>query len=116
MNKELIVDSIKEWIKIDNELKEIQRAAKERRARKKEITNVLVNIMRDNEIDCFDVNSEDGKLIYTQNKVKTGITKKYLMDTLSNFYKECPDKGREVAEFILNNRGETVKENIRRKK
>jgi hypothetical protein len=116
MNKELIVDSIKEWIQLDNELKEIQKASKERRTRKKEITALLVDIMRENEIDCFDVNANEGKLLYTQSKVKTGITKKYLMDTLSNFYKDKPDYGIEVADYILNNREEKIKENIRRKK
>lgn len=116
VNKELIVNSIKEWIQLDNELKELQKASKERRTKKKEITTLLVDIMREHDIDCFDVNANEGKLVYTQNKVKTGITKKYLMDVLSNFYKDKPDYGKEVAEYILNNREEKIKENIRRKK
>ena len=77
MNKEQLIENIKEWINIDNELKEIQKAAKERRQRKKDLTSSLVNVMKDNEIDCFDVN--DGKLIYTQNKVKSNLTKKSLL-------------------------------------
>lgn len=113
MNKELVIENIKEWIQLDNELKELQRASKERRVRKKEITNVLVDIMRDNEIDCFNVS--DGKLIYTQSKVKSTLSKKYLLDTLSNYYKNNPEQGREVAEFILNNREEKIRENIRMK-
>jgi hypothetical protein len=113
MNKEELVDNIKEWIQIDNELKELQKAARERRERKKELTNNLVNVMRDNEIDCFDVN--DGKLIYTKSKVKETMSKKYLLNTLQTFYQNDPVKAKELSEFIMNNRQEKVKENIRRK-
>ena len=37
---------------------------KEKRKEKKAYTESLVNIMRDNEIDCFDI--QDGKLLYTK--------------------------------------------------
>lgn len=113
MNKEVLIENIKEWIQIDNELKELQKAARERRERKKELTASLVDVMRDNEIDCFDVN--DGKLIYTQTKVKETMSKKYLLNTLSNFFKDDPEQALNLSEFILNNRQEKVRENIKRK-
>jgi hypothetical protein len=113
MDKEQLVNNIKEWIKIDNELRELQKASKERRERKKELTNNLVDIMRENEIDCFDVN--DGKIVYTKNKVKQTLNKKYLLSTLQNFYNDDPIQAKQLTEFILNNREEIVKENIRRK-
>lgn len=113
MDKDQLVESIKEWITIDNELKELAKAAKERRERKKELTNSLVDVMRDHEIDCFDVN--DGKLIYTKNKVKETMSKKYLLNTLQNFFKDDPLKASQLSEYILNNRQEKLKESIRRK-
>jgi hypothetical protein len=113
MDKEHVVESIKEWIQIDNELKEIARVAKERRERKKELTNNLVDIMKNNEIDCFDV--KDDKLIYTKNKVKSTLSKKTLMTALQNYYKDDPQQGQQVTEFLLNSREEKVKESIRRK-
>lgn len=113
MEKEQLVESIREWIQIDNELKELQRAAKERRERKKEITNNLVEVMRTNEIDCFDVN--EGKLVYSKNKVKSGLSKKYLMNTLHNYFKNDPVEAKRVSDYILNSREEKIKETIRRK-
>lgn len=113
MDKERLVNDIKEWIQIDNELKELQKAARERRERKKELTNNLVDVMRDNEIDCFDVN--DGKLVYTKSKVRQTLSKKYLLTTLQSFYSDDPVKAKQLSEFILNSREEKVKENIRRK-
>ena len=46
MEKEILIQNIREWLQIDNELKELRRAAKERRERKKELTNDLVDIMK----------------------------------------------------------------------
>lgn len=113
MDKEELVDRIKEWINIDNELKELQKASKERRLRKKELTDTLVHVMKDNEIDCFDV--KEGKLIYTQNKVKTSLSKKKLLLALQSYYKDDPIQCKNVSEFILNSREEKINETIRRK-
>lgn len=113
MEKEQLVENIKEWIQIDNELKQLQKAAKERRDRKKELTSSLVDIMKVNDIDCFDVNG--GKLLYSQNKSKAPLNKKTLLATLQNYYKHDPTKAQELSEFILNNREVKIKETIRRK-
>ena len=51
---------------IDNEIKAGQKRLKELRQEKKQVTSVLVEVMKQNEIDCFDIN--DGKLVYKQNK------------------------------------------------
>jgi len=62
MNKEELVSNIKQWITLDEEIKNLQRQIKEKRNEKKENTETLVRIMRDNEIDCFDLDSNGGKL------------------------------------------------------
>ena len=113
MNKEILIENIKEWLQIDNELKKLRKAAKERRDRKKELTSSLVDIMKVNDIDCFDVNG--GKLLYSQNKVKAPLNKKTLLATLHNYYKNDPSKAAELSEFILNNREIKIKETIRHK-
>ena len=64
--KEQLVATIKEWIQTESEIKLLQKEIKMRRARKKELSEMLVSTMKDNEIDCFDIN--DGKIIYSQNK------------------------------------------------
>lgn len=112
-DKEALIQNIKEWIQIDNELKELQKASRERRQRKKELTSNLVEVMKNNEIDCFDTN--DGKLIYSQTKTRQSVSKKYLLSTLLNFYKDDPLTAKQVTEYILNNREEKINENVRRK-
>ena len=111
--KEELVTHIRSWIQIDNEISEMQKKIKGFREEKKQLTESLVNVMKTNEIDCFDIN--DGKLIYSKTKTKKAISKKILLDALSIYFKEDDQLVKEVSEHILNSRGETIKENIRRK-
>jgi hypothetical protein len=113
--KEVLVNTIKEWIQNDNEIKELQREIKLRKDRKKTISDKLVNIMKTNEIDCFDIN--DGKLIYTQNKVKTSLNKKHITACLEKYFKNSENKEivDDLSNFILDNREVKVTETIRRK-
>ena len=66
MEKEELVDNIKQWISLDEEIKNLQKQLKEKRNEKKQNTETLVRIMRENEIDCFDLDSQGNKLIYTK--------------------------------------------------
>ena len=69
--------------------------------------------MRNNDIG--EINISDGKLIYTQQKIKKSISKKYLTSILAQYFQHDSEKAKEVGAFILNNREETLRENIRRK-
>ena len=59
--KDQLVESVREWVKLDNEMKEINKELKERRD-KKQISLLLVEIMKQNEIEVFDL--KDGQLVY----------------------------------------------------
>jgi hypothetical protein len=112
VTKEDLINFIKEWLQIEKDVKLLQKQIKEKRERKKELTDNLVNIMKTNEIECFDINN--GKLLYTKNKVKGTINKPYLLSALSKYFENNPDiHADEVSQFILENRGEKIKEGIR---
>lgn len=112
-NKEELKDTIREWIQLDNEIKTLQTEMKARKDKKKNLSDKLVNIMRDNEIDCFNVN--DGKLMYSQTKVKGTINKNYLLSTIAKCLDD-QEQAQEITKFILDNRDIKVKESIKRKK
>lgn len=111
--KEQLVQNIKDWVKIDTEIAQLRKEIKERNNNKKSITENLVNVMRTNNIDCFDIN--DGALIYKKNKIKKPINGKTLLNTLQNYYKEDVKVAEELTKFILDNREEQIKEVIKRK-
>ena len=83
------------------------------REEKKALTSSLVEVMKTNEIDCFDIN--DGKLMYAKSKHKKPINKKSLFDALQTYFKEDKELAQEVSDHILNSREETIKESIKRK-
>ena len=111
--KEQLVINIKEWIKIDSDISKLRAEIKEKNNKKKTLTNELVDVMKKNEIDCFDING--GALIYKKNKVKKPINGKTLLTALQNYYKEDTKTAEDLTKHILDSREEQVKETIKRK-
>lgn len=113
VNEELIM-SIKKWMTLDNELREIQKIIRHKREEKKDISKYLLEIMKNNDIGEIDVN--DGKLIYSQRKVKTGLSGKHIMSTLNEIFKNEPEKLNEINNCIMESRETTIKDILMRKK
>ena len=113
MNKDELLENVRHWIQLDDDIKEYGKLMKTRRLEKKGITTLLVDTMKQNEIDCFNL-AGGNKLVYHQNKVKKCLSKKHLTDALTRYLKNN-DKAKELSEFILNSREEELKDNIKRK-
>lgn len=111
--KDQLVNNIKEWIKIDNEVAQLKADIKERTNKKKLLTEKLVTVMKTNSIDCFDING--GALVYKKNKVKKPINGKTLLIALQNYYKTDPKIAEDIAKHVMENREEQIKETIKRK-
>jgi len=113
MDKDKLIENVRSWITIDNEIKQLQKMAKEKRKEKKALTENLVHVMKEHDIQCFDIS--DGKLMYTQNKVKAPLSKKHLLKSLAEFFQNDPEKVGALSKHILDTRDEKVRENIKRK-
>ena len=112
-SKDQLIKTITEWVKIDNEIRQLKKEENIRKTDQKKISQQLIEIMRKNEIDEVDLNN--GKLMYTKKNVKKPITKKILLNILSNFYEGDINKALKVNNFIMDNREEVVVETIVRK-
>ena len=108
-----MVNSIKQYVQLDNEIRQLNAEAKKRKDAKKGLTDKLVEIMRNNEIDEFTIN--DGKLVYSQKKTKVALSKKTLVGSLLKFYKNDKDMVEQLSQFIMDDREEKVVETIKRK-
>ena len=111
--KEELVNNVKEWIKIDNEISKLKLEIKDKDNKKKLLSSNLLNVMKSNDIDCFDING--GAIIYKKTKVKKPITGKILLKTLENYFKNDIPTAQEITKHILDNREEQIKESIKRK-
>ncbi len=111
--KEALIDNIKTWIGLDNEIKLLQKEIKNRREQKKLLTSELVNVMKNNDIDCW--NTGEGKLIYSKTKTKAPLSKKHLLTSLLKYFQNDEESAKELSKFIMETREVKEKENIRRK-
>jgi|SRR6056300_968044 len=111
-NKQLLIENIKEWVKLDNEIRELKKQEKVRKKTKDELSKSLMEIMKSNEIDEFDINQ--GKIVYKKKNVKKPINKKNLLDILSKYYDGDLASAAKLNTFIMDNREETFVESITR--
>ena len=111
--KDQLVQSIRDWVKIDNEMRKLKSEVTKRRKIQKKISESLLDVMRKNEIDEFELN--DGKLMYNKRSVKKPITQKLLLGILANYYEGDIKKAIELNNYISENREEVEVEKISRK-
>ncbi len=110
--KQILVEKIKRWLDVENKILSFQKELKELKKQKKNISIDLTEIMKNKQLDSIDVNQ--GQILYTKNKSKKGINKKFLEDILSKYF-ENGAQAKEMCEYILENRETVEKENIRLK-
>ena len=111
--KEQLIISIREWVKIDNEIRKLKKEENKRNQEQKRISTQLIEVMSKNEIDEFELN--DGKIMYTKKSVKKPITKRILLDLLQKYHDGDLQKATDINNFILTNREEKEVESIVRK-
>ena len=112
-NTDVLIKIIQDWVRLDNEVRKLKKEEKVRKDEQKQLSANLMEIMRKNEIDEFDINN--GKLVYSKKNVKKPITKKALLSILAKFYKGDISKATEINDFITENREEVTVEALVRK-
>ena len=111
--RQQLVENIKLWVKNDNEIRQLQAEIKKRRETNKTLSQNLGDVMKENNIDEFDIN--DGRIIYSQKKVKSALSKKHLIDSLMKYFENDKGMVEQLSNHILDSRKETVKDTINRK-
>lgn len=108
------VDKIKEWLKIESEINQHSTELRHLRKKKKQLSVDIVEIMKQNNIDCLDCNS--GQIMYTKNNIKKSLNKKMLQELLTKYFTNSnPEQAVKLCNFIQENRTIEVKENIKLK-
>ena len=104
--------SVKKWFEIDEEIKTLQTRIKELKQAKKTLSTDVIGDMKTNNIDV--VETQNGKLIHSEKKVRESITKKYLEACLTKFITK-PEAIVNIIEYIYNSREYKMVDNIKRK-
>jgi hypothetical protein len=113
VSKEEMITHIKKWMQYDNDIKQLQNELKTKKESRRQHTEQLVNIMKSNEIDCFDVNN--GKLLFSRTKVKTPLNKSQMVQALMEYFNNDEPRVKELEDRLMSARKEKITETIRRK-
>jgi len=112
-NPNELVEVVKQWVQTDNKLIQLNKMVKELRQEKKRWNEVMIQTMKNNEIDIFDI--KDGQIKYKMEKKKEPLTQKKLLTILGKHPQLAVEQVDALNNFVYENRVETVKESIVRK-
>jgi hypothetical protein len=99
------------WLSIDEDIAELQSKIKVLKdKKKKEVEPEIMDFMKTYNIS--DLNTQNGRLKYSEKNVKKGLNKKSIMENLILYYNNNEDKAEEVTNFIYDNREEKTTQKI----
>ena len=113
ITKEQVKDYLRQWIRVENEIGTLTQEIKKRKLIHQQLSQSLLNVMRKNEIDCFDITN--GKIVYSKTKSRPPLNKGQLKSALLTYYKDDAESANSLNEFLVASRVEKVKEAIKMK-
>jgi hypothetical protein len=106
-----LTKQVKEYLEIDDQIAALNKAIKDRRKRKKDLSEDILNNMKN--IDIHYMNVKDGKLVYNVTNSKQGLTKKTIMSGLQLYFNNDEQRAMEAANMILENRKRVEKVSLK---
>ena len=103
--------NVQEWLTIDDDIITLQKAIKDIKAKKNELTPKIMKFMDDYKIN--DLNTNNGKLRFTKSLYTKPLNKQFLIAKLGDFFRDF-NKGEKAASFILENRDKEEKTQLKR--
>jgi len=113
VTKEQLKEYLRQWVRVENEISTLSVEIKKRKLIHQELSKSLLDVMRKNEIDCFDI--ANGRIVYSKTKVRAPLNNGQLKSALTTYYKNDTDKAHSLTEFLMASRVEKMRESIRMK-
>jgi hypothetical protein len=89
---------IKEWMSTEDEIRSLSAAVREKRKRSKAVKSMIMTIMSGSKIG--QLNFSAGSVIKQTKSIKAPLTKKYLTESLTEFFKGDTEMANKCAAFI----------------
>jgi hypothetical protein len=113
LSKEQVKDYLRQWIRVENEISTLSVEIKKRKLVHQQLSISLLDVMRKNDIDCFDITN--GKIVYSKVKHRAPLNNGQLRSALTTYYKDDTEKANNLTEFLLSSRVEKTRESIKMK-
>jgi hypothetical protein len=107
-------ENIKEWVKTDSEINNINQQLKALRDRRNDLANDIKIYADDNNLNKAVINITGGRLEFKDNIVKPTLTISFIKETLGELFQEKQVK--DIMEYIDKKRdtSKTIETNIKR--
>jgi len=113
ITKDQLKDYLRQWVRVENEIGTLAAEIKKRKLIHQQLSASLLSVMRQNEIDCFDL--ANGRIVYSKTKVRAPLNNGQLKSAITTYYKDDADKASSLTEFLLSSRVEKTRESIKMK-
>jgi hypothetical protein len=113
VTKDQLKDYLRQWVRVENEISTLSAEIKKRKLIHQGLSSSLLKIMRDSDIDCFDI--ANGRIVYSKTKTRAPLNNGQLKSALTRYYKDDVEKANSLTEFLLASRIEKTKETIKMK-
>lgn len=106
-------DSIKQWVGLDNKIRDLSSEVKELRIKKSSISDNINSYVNDNGLNKAVINISDGKLKFHNVKTQQPLTLKFIKDCLSNCITN-EDDVEKIMNYMKSQRETKITEEIKR--
>ena len=110
---EEFVEIVKNWVKIDDEIREKNNQIKELKDEKKEYETFILEFMQNNHENV--INISDGKLRVNKSTTKAALKQESIQSSLFDLTRD-PNKALQMTKYILDNRPLAERVNLKRTK
>jgi hypothetical protein len=113
ITKDQLKDYLRQWVRVENEISTLSAEIKKRKLIHQQLSKSLLDVMRKNDIDCFDI--ANGRIVYSKTKTRAPLNNGQLKSALSTYYKDDVEKANSLTDFLLASRVEKTRESIKMK-
>lgn len=107
----ILPNYLKEWLTLEDELKILGNAVKEKKKRMGILQGLITKTMKGHKIAR--VNIKSGAILYQNKQTKESMGKKFIISKLTEYFKGDIVKATEIFNYLEEHRGKKSKDNIK---
>jgi len=106
-----LTHSIVEWRRLKDETNELKQQVRERNKKMKALEEVILRVMKNNNIGALDLKSSGGRVLFKKQKRQAGLGAKNMLKLMAQGL-QSEEKASELMKFIQEHREVVMKESL----
>jgi hypothetical protein len=106
-----LTHSIVEWRRLKDESSELKQQVRERNKKMKALEEVILRVMKNNNIGALDLKSSGGRVLFKKQKRQAGLGSKNMLKLMAQGL-QSEEKANELMKYIQEHREVVTKESL----